>query len=1021
MDNPYKKGIDDPPSLHLPASTPGERAPGDFCYTRTMELHAFNTAWIVILLALLTLFLLTFYFPLTLHRLVRANLPVVSWYDSDGRMVRDLDAHYRKALARDRCPYSFLYASYSYDWSGYKVLIMGAKFLTIVVVVVVSKDNCLLRHHPRQVIEAIRQGLLIFLTSLFLLVHWRFSPYLTREENLSQAWSRATQVFTAILLLPYVLGHGISVIPILLIVTTSLAGIIIAYYILRGMDLPKVWVKRLLRRLSYEETLFVSPYLRGSEGDEGKEAARSPENEEGEMGRRIRHRVWQESWAAMILCLWELRLPRDLQKEGQLPFLESPSGRAPYLLAFEGTVAERFLENARILRHIGLQTYERTLQMDRTGTGHGEREAKLRERVMEELVGPDVYYPAPFLELAGEAEEGSASGTGLRLRRFRRGTGGSSNPRSVGDSTFGTLNVAGSDVGGGSPAPQPLLSRLLCLPSWQGKKGARRRVVKSFWGKAYVIPFPWCVVIVYDEDAEITCTLSDPDALECLLRENTRREVEEERVVRRKLRALDNQIIRLPATVTSPEKGEVWARLRIWRISASTWQGQNMNAGFQLRLILDHSSSGPRGSSSSSPSGPRGLEEGSPRRSEGEGTAEGSATLLDAERLPPSTPSCQDKSNSSSGQEQGPHRVSGEVEASEDPSAGRMSKWERRSLLKMWYKEKEMILNVTDYGLPPFGQYQLTPKLEAIFAANEAIIDRELGRVYQDIAYYRAHWRDEARRKRSTLSYTFTPSIYGNARIPRARLTQCLDVTEWAESPLEEPGLNRRGRRRGGTRLPASMPPRKEEHEKEKQKQGTNEEEEEDEGEREGEEEVDPSSGRGPMRNLVQNRPWEMEAMFGRMEWIGTSALHRTWYVVWDEVWRYNWSDIPSLRRHPEHFSPYYPTSLCYRPMSRRRLEAYLGDHYVPGWRQRYLRMKHWGYVHPGFLNRLYALLHTAWMAEWKEKEEGAHQGQEGTRPTEEDMLPMPMPEAHVSGERLEDQASFWRNQRLMTLPEITR
>ncbi|KAI9227121.1 MAG: hypothetical protein DHS80DRAFT_17733 [Piptocephalis tieghemiana] len=782
VDNPYKKGIDDPPSLHLPASTPGERAPGDFCYTRTMELHAFNTAWIVILLALLTLFLLTFYFPLTLHRLVRANLPVVSWYDSDGRMVRDLDAHYRKALARDRCPYSFLYASYSYDWSGYKVLIMGAKFLTIVVVVVVSKDNCLLRHHPRQVIEAIRQGLLIFLTSLFLLVHWRFSPYLTREENLSQAWSRATQVFTAILLLPYVLGHGISVIPILLIVTTSLAGIIIAYYILRGMDLPKVWVKRLLRRLSYEETLF---------------AARSPENEEGEMGRRIRHRVWQESWAAMILCLWELRLPRDLQKEGQLPFLESPSGRAPYLLAFEGTVAERFLENARILRHIGLQTYERTLQMDRTGTGHGEREAKLRERVMEELVGPDVYYPAPFLELAGEAEEG---------------------------------------------------------------------IVKSFWGKAYVIPFPWCVVIVYDEDAEITCTLSDPDALECLLRENTRREVEEERVVRRKLRALDNQIIRLPAT-----------------------------------------------------------------------------------------------SNSSSGQEQGPHRVSGEVEASEDPSAGRMSKWERRSLLKMWYKEKEMILNVTDYGLPPFGQYQLTPKLEAIFAANEAIIDRELGRVYQDIAYYRAHWRDEARRKRSTLSYTFTPSIYGNARIPRARLTQCLD------------------------------------------------------------EEVDPSSGRGPMRNLVQNRPWEMEAMFGRMEWIGTSALHRTWYVVWDEVWRYNWSDIPSLRRHPEHFSPYYPTSLCYRPMSRRRLEAYLGDHYVPGWRQRYLRMKHWGYVHPGFLNRLYALLHTAWMAEWKEKEEGAHQGQEGTRPTEEDMLPMPMPEAHVSGERLEDQASFWRNQRLMTLPEITR
>ncbi|RKP11495.1 hypothetical protein BJ684DRAFT_21931, partial [Piptocephalis cylindrospora] len=853
-------------------------------------------------------------------------------------MVRDLDAHYRKALAKDRCPYSFLYASYSYDWSGYKVFIMAAKFLAVVVVVVVSKDNCLLRHHPRHIIEAIRQGLLIFLTSIFLLVHWRFSPYLTREENLSQTWSRGTQVFTSILLLPYVLGHGTSVIPILLIVSTSLAGVIIAYYILRGMNLPRVWFKRIFRRLSYEESLFSSPYLRGDEGHEKVKGAGEETREEGEMRRRVRHRVWQESWAALILCLRELRLPRDLQKEGQLPFLESPSGRAPYLLAFEGTVAERFLENARILRHIGLRAYLRALQEDGKGSGQGEREARLRERVMDEIVGPDVYYRAPFLAMAEDEEEEGRNHGSRSMKGRTRGGPESSGPASAGGVTLSTITVAGSEVGGGAPAPQPILSRLFCLPSWKGRKGARRRALKSFWGKAYVIPFPWCVVIVYDEDAEVMCTLSDPEALESLLRENRRREVEEERVVRRKLRALDNQIIRLPSTVTSADKEEVWAKLRIWRISASTWQGQNMNAGFQLRLILDPSSFGPRSSGDI-----RGMEEG-----EGIG-AEGSGTLLEPEK--PTSP--RDKSSSPA-----PPYPEAEVSSS-NPQEGEqgMGRWKKRNLLKMWYKEKEMILNVTEYGLPPFGRYNSTPQIEAIFAANEAIIDRELVRVYQDISYYRAHWKDEARRKRSTLSYTFTPGIYGNEGIDRAQLVRYLESTEWAESSLEEPGQKRRGRKRGGTRAftavggdPAlsggrdKTPP--------------------------GIEEGSGPAGGGPMQNLVRHRPWETEALFGRMEWIRTSALHRTWYVVWDEVWRYNWSDIPSLRRYPQHFSPYYPTSLCYRPMSRRRLEAYLGDHHVPGWRQRYLGMAHWGYVHSGFLNRLYSLLHTAWMAEWKEKEE---------------------------------------------------
>ena len=87
------------------------------------------------------------------------------------------------------------------------------------------------------------------------------------------------------------------------------------------------------------------------------------------------------------------------------------------------------------------------------------------------------------------------------------------------------------------------------------------------------------------------------------------------------------------------------------------------------------------------------------------------------------------------------------------------------------------------------------------------------------------------------------------------------------------------------------------------------------------------------------------------MRCINRSVVTQRWYLIWDDLWRRNKLTVAGLANAPAAFSPFYRSSLCYRPMPRQDLENYL---------QRYglwSTSGHQGVFHHGFLNRIYFLL----------------------------------------------------------------
>lgn len=67
--------------------------------------------------------------------------------------------------------------------------------------------------------------------------------------------------------------------------------------------------------------------------------------------------------------------------------------------------------------------------------------------------------------------------------------------------------------------------------------------------------------------------------------------------------------------------------------------------------------------------------------------------------------------------------------------------------------------------------------------------------------------------------------------------------------------------------------------------------------------------------------------------------------------YRRNAADVPALSNRPEDFSPHYRTSICYRPMSRAKLESFLIERQLAPVDGR------GGWLHSGLLNRMYFYL----------------------------------------------------------------
>jgi hypothetical protein len=104
---------------------------------------------------------------------------------------------------------------------------------------------------------------------------------------------------------------------------------------------------------------------------------------------------------------------------------------------------------------------------------------------------------------------------------------------------------------------------------------------------------------------------------------------------------------------------------------------------------------------------------------------------------------------------------------------------------------------------------------------------------------------------------------------------------------------------------------------------------------------------------IIRNPPPQVASaidfLYERMHAVNRTRCHQWWYLFWDDLYRKNHEVIKKLT--PKEFSPAFPGSICYRPMSRPDLEKFLekNDCWQKNGRA--------GFMHIGVLNRMYTFL----------------------------------------------------------------
>lgn len=342
----------------------------------------------------------------------------------------------------------------------------------------------------------IRQVFQIALMSGLVLFHWRNLPYLEKKQNLSEWVSRIGYVLTSVIGLLVVLNIPTST----FIGSYGLLGInvimytLVVYFAIAGTGKYHSIVKLIRKRLDFSIDVYSARL---------------------NYGKHIKRRIWQETWSTLILTHPELKMAEDkIVAFSQAPY------RPPYLIDFGGTVAERHIENLKVVRQIGIRRYTAAV------TPLTARLSRLQSKITHHYTGPDMFY-----------------------------------------------------------RPEDSLEH-----------------VQSYFGKAYVVPFPFSVVIVFDE-AELTIVLTKEWEFERFIRENDDDEIRRRRKVRQMLRALDGQIVMRPHTEEKPKAPLQTAPtemvslvgspvnycrglLHIHRQGTSLWRGHNMNPGFLVTITF---------------------------------------------------------------------------------------------------------------------------------------------------------------------------------------------------------------------------------------------------------------------------------------------------------------------------------------------------------------------------------------------------------------------------------------------------
>ncbi|BGP51645.1 hypothetical protein JCM10450v2_007595 [Rhodotorula kratochvilovae] len=353
--NPYELfGVDDPAPPPLGPQTEYYDSM-DFCWRTTMRRRNgatnLNFAYALVPVAAVVLALLALWFPWRMWNVVKREAPRVDGWTELGERRRDPDAEYERLLDVDPSPFNFLYRG-----------ALVFKLVNVLLVVLIQKNNCVFRSYGETYLSVVRQGSLLTFMALFCLASALSSPYLTRISNSSDIVSRVGYVFLSLLgLLAALSLPGTD--PAVITTNVVVYGLNI-YFTVIGLGVSQGVVKKLQRRLDASIDIF-SPQL--------------------DLAKHLSRRVWQESLAALLLCSPKLAM----QATQKLQFSQDKD-LPPYLLNFKGSPAERFVENLKILREIGLDAYSDAIRYRQLSPDS--RIMRLRRLIQLQHTGPDIYY-----------------------------------------------------------------------------------------------------------------------------------------------------------------------------------------------------------------------------------------------------------------------------------------------------------------------------------------------------------------------------------------------------------------------------------------------------------------------------------------------------------------------------------------------------------------------------------------------------------------------------------------------------
>ncbi|KAF8595614.1 hypothetical protein BDV93DRAFT_501109 [Ceratobasidium sp. AG-I] len=386
VDNPYLN-LDSTQQPDLSPLGPSSiyRDPLDFCWTTTMRRDEVNFAPGAVILGVFTLALMTIWFPIRLANTIKRCLPTVEPFDGLGqpRSAQELEREYQRRLERDKSPFNFLYNEYRRNWGSYKALYLGAKLTALLIVALMSPDTCLAlslaKYHSisRTMLSGARQSVLVVAMTGFLILQSIAAPFVDPVSNASEWTSRMNFVLTSVLGLLVALDipgqhfwNGWALY-IVYIVTYGLA----IYFTVVNWNWMHRVIKRIARRIDFSIDIF-SPRL-----------DISPDS------KHLKQRIWQESITTLLLVAPQCQIPatqKMMFTEGVE--VDSKNSTPPYLLDFAGSPAERHIENLKILREIGHNSYElpSTKSLDEK-----QRTTELRHKILRRLIGPDAFWCPP--------------------------------------------------------------------------------------------------------------------------------------------------------------------------------------------------------------------------------------------------------------------------------------------------------------------------------------------------------------------------------------------------------------------------------------------------------------------------------------------------------------------------------------------------------------------------------------------------------------------------------------------------